>query len=80
MQLEVSLRTNSQGSANLRLFNANTQAPVLNSDVSTNSTIFISLTSKAFSLPAGANSYKIEVTNSTGDNIFIQNARIKVNF
>ncbi len=80
MQLEVSLRLNAGGTAYAQLFNATAQSTVSNSQVSTTSTTFIPLVSSGFTLPSGKDLYKIQAMDNSGDTMFIQDARIKINF
>lgn len=80
MQLVISLRLNAGGTAYAQLINTANQSAVSNSLVSTTSTNFVLLTSGGFTLPSGNNQYEVQAKDSSGDTMFIQNARIKVNF
>lgn len=80
MYLEVSFRlAEAVGTASVRLYNAS-DGSATSSQLDTTSTSFSLKTSSSFKLPAGAKTYKLQVKSSEGKNLFIQNARIRVNF
>jgi hypothetical protein len=81
MQLQVSLKLTEQiGVVSARVFNQTDQQPVSNSEVSSKATDYVLLTSSGFKLPPGQKTYRLQVSSSLGNNAYIQNARIKVNF
>ncbi|MBI2314781.1 hypothetical protein HYU93_01850 [Candidatus Daviesbacteria bacterium] len=80
MQLEVNFRLVSQsGTASVRLYNV-TDGSSISSQVDTTSDAFNLQTSGTFKLPAGQKTYTLQIKSTEGVNIFIQSARIKVNF
>ncbi len=80
MQLEVNMRlTELAGTGYVRLYNV-TDGSSISSEVSTTSTTFGLQTSGTFKLPGGQKTYTIQVKSSQGKNLFVQSARIKVNF
>lgn len=80
MVLEVSFRlVEAAGTASVRLYNV-TDSGLTSSQLDTTSTSFSLKTSTSFTLPAGAKTYKLQVKSSQGTNLYIQSARIKVNF
>lgn len=80
MQLEVNFRlTESAGTGYVRLYNV-TDGSSISSEVSTTATTFGLQTSGTFKLPSGQKTYTIQVKSSQGKNLFVQSARIKVNF
>lgn len=80
MQLEVTIRLNQPGgTAYARLYN-NTNSSVVSSEVSTTSTSATIATSSGFTLSSGAKTYILQAKSSDGSQVFIDNARIKVNF
>lgn len=81
MQLEVNFRmgeANNTGYA--RLYNVSDGGAVSSSDVSTTSSNFGLQTSSTFKLPNGQKTYTIQIKSGTGKELFVQSARIKVNF
>lgn len=80
MQLEVNIRKNQPGEkVYARLYNT-TDNTAVSSEVSTESTTFVWLSSSTFTLPSGQKTYTLQVKVPDGTEAFIQNARIKVNF
>ncbi len=80
MQLEVSLNLNQGvGTANLRLYN-DTDKSAVSTTVSTNSSQTVLLTTSGFQLPSGTKTYKLQVQSTQGYQIYVLNARIRVNF
>lgn len=80
MVLEVTFRlVEAAGTGSVRLFNTSDNTSV-SSQVDTTSTSFSLKTSPAFTLPSGSKTYKLQVKSSQGATLFIQSARIKVNF
>lgn len=80
MQLEVNFRlAEAVGTASVRLYNVTDKASV-SSQLDATSTNFGLQTSNTFKLPSGQKTYTIQVKSSQGRNIFVQSARIKVNF
>lgn len=80
MQLEVNFRLNEpNGTASVRLYNL-TDGSSISSQVDTASTSFAVQTSTTFKLPSGTKTYTLQAKSSEGKNVFIQSARIKVNF
>ncbi len=81
MQLIGDLRLNSAGgTAYARLYNDSDQAAVSNTDISTTSTTFSSLSSSTFTLPSSKKTYRLQGKSITGDQIYLQNVKIKVSF
>lgn len=80
MQLEANIRlTEVAGTGYVRLYNV-TDGSSISSEVSTTTTTFGLQTSGTFKLPGGQKTYTIQVKSSQGKNLFVQSARIKVNF
>lgn len=80
MYLEVNFRmAESAGTGSVRLYNV-TDNSALSSQLDTTSTAFSLQTSSSFKLPSGAKTYRLQVKSSQGKDLFIQSARIKVNF
>lgn len=80
MQLEVNFRlVEAAGTGSVRLFNT-TDNTAISSQVDTTSTTFGLKISSTFTLPSGAKTYKIQVKSSQGKDLYLQSARIKVNF
>lgn len=81
MQLEVNMGLiQSVGSANAQLFNTTSNSAVANSQVSTVASPYAWVISTGFTLPAGNNTYVLQLQSTQGYTINAQNARIKVNF
>lgn len=80
MQLEANFRLiEGVGTASVRLYNV-TDGSSISSQVDTTSTVFGLRTSGTFKLPAGQKTYTIQVKTSQGKDLFVQSARVKVNF
>lgn len=80
MQLEANFRLiESAGTGYVRLYNV-TDGSSISSEVSTSGTAFGLQTSGTFKLPSGQKTYTIQVKSSQGKSLFVQSARIKVNF
>lgn len=80
MQLEVIFRLVEQvGTGYVRLFNT-TDNSATSSELSTTSTSFGLKTTSSFNLSSGTKTYKIQIKSSQGKDLYIQSARIKVNF
>lgn len=80
MYLEVTFRlAEAVGTGSVRLYNV-TDGSAISSQVDTTSTSFGLLTTSSFKLPSSTKTYRLQVKSSEGKNIFIQNARIRVNF
>lgn len=78
MYLEVNMRLNSAGgNAMVRLTSSDGTA--ISSELSTPQTVYSLNTSLGFKLLSGRNTYKLQVKSSGGE-MFIQDARIKVSF
>ncbi|MBI2017725.1 hypothetical protein HYS92_01610 [Candidatus Daviesbacteria bacterium] len=80
MNLEVTFRmVESAGTASVRLYNS-TDSQATSSQVDTTSTSFSVYTTSSFKLASGNKNYILQLKSTEGKNIFIQNARIRVNF
>lgn len=80
MQLEANFRLiEGVGTASVRLYNV-TDGSSISSQIDTTSTVFGLHTSGTFKLPAGQKTYTIQVKTSQGKDLFVQSARVKVNF
>jgi hypothetical protein len=80
MQLEVNFRLiESAGTGYVRLYNV-TDSSSISSQVETTSTSFGLKTSGTFKLPSGQKTYSIQVKSSSGKDLYVQSARVKVNF
>lgn len=80
MSLEVNFRmidTSSTGS--VRLYNS-TDSSAVSAQVDSNSSTFSLKTSGTFKLSGGKKTYTLQVKSPAGKELFIQSARIKVNF
>ena len=80
MQLIGDLRVNAGGIAHARLYNDSDQKDVPNSEISTSSTTLSSITSSAFTLPSSKKTYRLQGKSDAGDQIFLQNIKIKVSY
>lgn len=79
MTLEVIFRlAQKSGTASVRLYNVTDNVGY--SEVSTASDSFSLQTSSSFKIATGAKTYKLQVKSSEGIDLYIQSARIKVNF
>ncbi len=80
MSLEVNFRlVDPTGTGSVRLYNT-TDSSVVSSQLDTVSTSFSLKTSSIFKLAGGQKTYKLQVKSSGGKELYIQSARIKVNF
>ena len=80
MYLEVTFRLEEQaGTGSVRLYNTS-DSSAISSQVDTTSSSFGLSTTASFKIPTGSKNYAIQVKSSQGKNLFIQTARIKVNF
>lgn len=80
MQLEVNFRLSEPGgTGSVRLYNV-TDGSSISSQVDTTSSSFGVQSSSTFTLPSGQKTYTIQVKNTAGKSLFVQSARIKVNF
>lgn len=80
MQLEANFRlAEALGTGSVRLYNV-TDGVYVTSQIDTTSTSFGLKTSSGFKLPSGQKTYTLQVQSTEGKNLFIQTARIKVNF
>ena len=81
MQLEANFRlTEAAGTGSIRLYNVTDGSVVSSSQLDTTGTAFGVQTSGSFKLPAGQKTYTIQVKSTSSKDIFVQSARIKVNF
>ncbi len=80
MYLEVTYKLSEQtGTGSVRLYNS-TDNSVTSGQVDTTSSSFGLYTSSSFKLPTGSKNYALQVKSTDGKNLFIQIARIRVNF
>ncbi len=80
MQLEANFRlVESAGTGSVRLYNV-TDGSSLSSQLDTTGTSFATQTSGTFKLPSGKKTYTIQVKSSQGKSLFVQSARVRVNF
>ena len=80
MQLEVNFRlVGVPGTGYVRLYNV-TDRSAIASETSTTGTSFGVLTSAVFKLTSGQKLYTIQVKSTNSQDLYIQSARIKVNF
>lgn len=80
MQLEVNTRlVEAAGTGSVRLYNV-TDGIALSSQLDTTGTSFATQTSGTFKLPSGKKTYTIQVKSTQGKSLFVQSARVKVNF
>lgn len=80
MNLEVIFRlSEAVGTASVRLYNT-TDSQATSSQVDSTSTSFSLQTSSTFRLASGTKTYRLQVKSSQSKSLFIQSARIKVNF
>ncbi len=81
MQLEVNLRlVDSLSTGYARLYNVNDSSAVSLSDISSTSSAFNLKSSSAFKLSGGSKTYKLQIKSPDRKDLFIQSARIKINF
>lgn len=80
MVLEVTFRlVEAAGTASVRLYNV-TDATAQSSQLDTTSTTHSLKTSSSFKLASGTKTYRLQLKSSSNKDIYIQSARIKVNF
>lgn len=80
MYLEVNFRlAEAAGTGSVRLYNT-TDSSAVSSQVDTTSTAFGVQTSSSFKLSSGTKTYKLQIKSSQGKDLYVQSARIKVNF
>ena len=80
MILEVNFRlVDPAGTGSVRLYNV-TDAGVVSTQLDTSSTSFSLKTSSSFKLATGQKTYKLQVKSTGGKDLYIQSARIRVNF
>lgn len=80
MYLEANFRlSESVGTGSVRLYNV-TDGSAISSQLDTTATAFTLKTSASFKLPSGTKTYRLQVKSSERKDLFIQSARIKVNF
>lgn len=80
MNLEVNFRlTEAAGTGSVRLYNV-TDGSAVSGQLDTTSTAFTLQSTFSFKLPAGAKTYRLQLKSSSGMNMFVQSARIKVSF
>lgn len=80
MQLEVNFRIiELAGTASVRLYNVSDNTAI-SSQLDATSTVFGLYTSSTFTLSSGSKTYKLQAKSSAGKDLYIQTARIKVNF
>lgn len=80
MVLEVTFRmVEAAGTGSVRLYNV-TDGSAVSGQLDTTSTIFALKTSPSFTLSTGTKTYRLQVKSTSNRDIFIQSARIKVNF
>lgn len=80
MNLEVTFRVDDpSGTGSVRFYNV-TDGSVVSSQLDTTSTVFNLQSSLSFKLAAGAKTYRLQVKDSGGKHLFIQTARVKVNY
>lgn len=80
MQLEVIFRlAEASGTGYVRLYNV-TDNSAISAEITTTSTSFGLKTTSSFTLPGGTKTYRLQIKSSGGKDLYIQSARIKVNF
>lgn len=80
MVLEVTFRlVESAGTGSVRLYNT-TDSSTTSSQLDSTSATYTLKTSSSFKLPSGSKTYRLQVKSSQNKDLFIQSARIKVNF
>lgn len=80
MNLEANFRmVESAGIGSVRLYNV-TDSSAVSEQLDTTATAFTLKTSASFKLPAGTKTYRLQVKSTQRKDLFIQSARIKVNF
>ena len=80
MVLEVVYRmVESAGTSSVRLYNK-TDSSVTSSEISNTATSFTLYSTSSFKLSSGTKTYTLQVKSTQGKDVFIQTARIRVNF
>lgn len=80
MVLEVTFRlVEAAGTGSVRLYNV-TDSSAVSGQLDTTSSTFALKTSSSFKLATGTKTYKLQVKSTSNKDVFIQSARIKVNF
>lgn len=80
MYLEVIVRgIEANGTGSIRLYNV-TDSSAVSTQLDFTSTSFTLKTSSSFTLPAGTKTYRLQLQSTESKQVFIQSARIKVNF
>lgn len=80
MNLEITFRlAESAGVGSVRLYNI-TDSSVTSSQLDITTTSYSLQSSSSFKLASGTKTYKLQIKSSQGKDLFIQSARIKVNF
>ena len=80
MTIEATFRLDDpSGTASVRLYNM-TDSSATSSQLDSTSTTYTLKSSSSFKLASGTKTYRLQVKSSGGKNLFIQTARIKVNF
>lgn len=78
--LEVNMKLNqASGTGYARLYNS-TDSSAVSSEISTTSDKYSWLSSSSFTLSTGKKTYRLQLKSSTGTEISIQNARLKISF
>ena len=80
MVLEANFRIFQNGTAAVRLFNKTDGVAIINSDLSTTSQSYTTVTSSGFTLAGGSKTYTIQVKSTTGYAVELQWARLRVDF
>lgn len=80
MVLEITMKLEeAAGTGSVRLYNT-TDSSALSSEASTTSSNYSIVSSSSFKLPSGNKNYALQTKSTQGKNLFIQSARIRVNF
>lgn len=80
MIMEVTFRlVEGAGTGSVRLYNV-TDGSAISGQLDTTSSSFALKTSSSFKLSSGTKTYRLQVKSSSNKDLFIQSARIKVNF
>lgn len=81
MQLEVNAKlAQSVGTGYVRLYNVTSGSAVSSSDASTTASVYTLATSGSFTISSGRKTYQLQLKTSDGFELYLQSARIKVNF
>lgn len=80
MVLEANFKlAENSGTGSIRLYNV-TDGSAIASQIDTTSNSYTLKSSSSFTLPSGTKTYKLQVKSTQGADLYIQSARIKVNF